>query len=121
MRMPAMGPISRHSFRPALAATLGLVHTSKALIRWHAAAVHRTRSSHCGSQGDSPADQARIGEVWKDHIPGTATRVTSAMPLLHVRHNLFAEEQLTHSLLCPALSDDVIGHGDEITTSALER
>jgi hypothetical protein len=41
--------------------------------------------------------------------------------LLHVRHDLLAEEQLTHSLLRPALSNDVIGHGDEITTSALER
>jgi len=72
-------------------------------------------------KGPLPADQARIGEVWKDHTSGTATRVTSAMTLLHVRHDLLAEEQLTHSLLCPALSDDVIGHGDEITTSALER
>jgi len=100
---------------------LGLLHASKVLIRWHMAAVHRARYSHCGSQGGLPADQARIREVWKDHISGTATRVTSAMTLLHVRHDLLAEEQLTHSLLCPALSDDVIGHGDEITTSALER
>jgi len=37
------------------------------------------------------------------------------MALLHVRHDFLAEEQLTHSLLCPALSDFVIGHGDEIT------
>ena len=41
--------------------------------------------------------------------------------LLHVRHDLLAEEQLPHGLLCPALSCDVIGHGDEIATSALER
>jgi hypothetical protein len=42
------------------------------------------------------------------------------MTLLYL-HDLFAEKQLTHGLQCPALSDDVIGHGDEITTSALER
>ena len=46
--------------------------------------------------------------------------VISAMNLLHVRHDFLAEEQLTDSRLCPALSDDVIGHGDEITTSSLE-
>jgi len=57
----------------------------------------------------------------KDQISGAATRVTSAMTLLHVRHDLLAEEQLPHGLLCPALSCDVIGHGDEIATSALER
>ena len=42
------------------------------------------------------------------------------MALLNV-HDLLAEEQLAYNLLSPALSDDVIGHGDEITTSALER
>ena len=47
--------------------------------------------------------------------------ISSAMTMLHVRYDILAKEQLTHSLLCPALSDDVIGHGDEITTSALER
>jgi hypothetical protein len=40
--------------------------------------------------------------------------------LLHL-HDVLAEQQLTHSLQCSALPDNVIGHGDQITASALER
>ena len=77
---------------------------------------------------DGPRDTIRrvlpTGVQRQLHSPTTRSprpMISSAITMLHVRHDLLAEEQLTHSLLCPALSDDVIGHGDEITTSALER